>query len=145
MDHTPGIITEHLLQRILSEGNVYVQVLIKGLGPMDYKLDGIPAEFYSSAFEKAELKFTSSKPFPTPMTLIADSCSQSDEDLDSVPRPLENLAVSIGYGSEFKRWDLGNTVQQDVLVWGYRASFDESTKSLSNMSPVRDGCLTLDQ
>ena len=139
------MITEHLLQRILGEGNVYVQVLIKGLGDMDYKLYGRPRKFYSSAFEKAELKFTSSNPFPTPMTLIANSCSQSDQDLDSVPRPLEILAVSIGYESEVKRWGWGKTVQRDVLLWEYRASLDESTKSLSSISPVWHGRLTLDQ
>jgi hypothetical protein len=107
---TPGMITEHLLQRILNEGNVYVQVVIKGLGRMDWKLNGIQPKLYSSAFEKAELKFASSNSFPTPVTLIADPCSHSDKDLDCVPRPLEILAVFIRYESEFKRWGWGNTV-----------------------------------
>jgi hypothetical protein len=139
---TPGMITEHLLQRIPNEGNVYVRVLIKGHGHMDYKLYGIPRELYTSAFEKAELKFTSSSHFPTPMTLIANSCSHSDEDLD---RPLEISAVFIRYESKFKRWGWGKTVQKDVLEWEYRASSEEPTKWFYNMSPVWDGCVTLDQ
>jgi len=64
---TPGMITEHLLQRILNEGNVSVQVLIKGLGYMDYKLYGIPRELYSSAFRKGRTEIYFQQPFPNSM------------------------------------------------------------------------------